>query len=499
MRLYYLMAALLICVASTSAQVRIGNTSDPHKGAVLDLQSTETDGKGMLFPRVNLLDVNKFQLDGTPTEGMTIYNTNETIGKGLFIWNGSQWINEYSGLTPTSIESGKYVSNSGMIVSTEAAGRAMVRYPVNANKQYILECTAVGPDAATITFWNGDEFLGGLLPGDMTRKKVKFSPPYENATEVIISPDIARSYSLSESSYMEIKQNGNMPLTFKPQIRNNALPIKKAGETIKILFIGSSWGEDTYYLVPKVFAASGINAIIGGCLIPGGTFQMYVDAWRKNTHIQFRYSEYGADWIEAQVPFAHALVEKQDWDIIVFQQNAADSFYWERYQPGMASLLEILKMNVLNRKVCFALNQTWTPAPDHMAEYGFDNQRKMYEASLEANNNAAQATGVDVIIPCGMAVYALRSTSKNTMNDLTWDGIHLDQGVGRYLTACTVFETLIAPIYGVNVYGNTFRTENPYTNHYVGTAVTNDNAPIIQYCAIMANANRYGFPNASHL
>lgn len=97
-RINYVMAMLLVCIASVSAQVTIGDNTKPHSGAILELR---TDSKGVLLPRINLEKVSVFQLDleGTDTTtdaaGMLIYNTNATVeggdGIGLYIWDGEKW------------------------------------------------------------------------------------------------------------------------------------------------------------------------------------------------------------------------------------------------------------------------------------------------------------------------------------------------------------------------------------------------------------------------
>jgi uncharacterized protein (TIGR02145 family) len=95
--IYLMLIIVMINSASTKAQVVIGgNTdSDPHPGAILDLQGT----KGFLLSNVALLNVYKFQLADESTaasaKGMMIYNTSSSTiggqGEGIYIWTGSQW------------------------------------------------------------------------------------------------------------------------------------------------------------------------------------------------------------------------------------------------------------------------------------------------------------------------------------------------------------------------------------------------------------------------
>jgi hypothetical protein len=85
--------------ASTNAQVIIGSsTDDPHAGAILDLKGIN---KGLLLPRVKLVDFETLTVGGIAAEGsygtargMWVYNTNEYAlnGLGVYVWDGSRWI-----------------------------------------------------------------------------------------------------------------------------------------------------------------------------------------------------------------------------------------------------------------------------------------------------------------------------------------------------------------------------------------------------------------------
>ena len=67
-----------------------------------------------------------------------------------------------------------------------------------------------------------------------------------------------------------------------------------------------------------------------------------------------------------------------------------------------------------------------------------------------------------------------------------------------YLGSCTWFETIIKPIYGVSVSGNTFRMlekmsgESDAPDGRRFNPVNDTNAPDLQQCAIQAAANPFG-------
>lgn len=80
---------ILLFTTISTAQVGI-NTITPGAGSLLDVSSTD---KGMLVPRVNIADLNTIDpITGGSTEGLLVYNTNATTGKGFYHWNGVIWV-----------------------------------------------------------------------------------------------------------------------------------------------------------------------------------------------------------------------------------------------------------------------------------------------------------------------------------------------------------------------------------------------------------------------
>lgn len=270
-------------------------------------------------------------------------------------------------------------------------------------------------------------------------------------------------------------------------INNNELPTKKSlkNRELKILFIGSSWMKNTYFLCNKVFQNSGIKTIIGGMYGSGIELKSLVKTYENDYTMEFSYSRQGEDWIVSQRTLKDA-IKYENWDIIVFQQSAKSSFHWDTYQPFLNKFRDILLSNATNKNVCLALNQTWAPAKGgyYIKNFGFDSQMDMYLASLNAYKKAMEQSGIHIVIPSGTAVYFLRNTELENDMDLTYDALHLDPGVGQYLTACTVFMALAYPIFGESIKGNSFRTN-------AGTPVTDYNSTIIQDCAIKAYKNPF--------
>jgi hypothetical protein len=99
MKILSLSLIALATAGVTSAQVHIGDATDAHDGAILDL--TNSQNRGLLLPNIALQDAEVLTVGGVNTEGfdesakgMVVYNTNpyDLNGKGVYVWDGHKWV-----------------------------------------------------------------------------------------------------------------------------------------------------------------------------------------------------------------------------------------------------------------------------------------------------------------------------------------------------------------------------------------------------------------------
>jgi uncharacterized protein (TIGR02145 family) len=97
-KLFFLMLTLFVLgAANVSAQVNIGSNDNPTEGAVLDLSQVADKNLGLLLPKVELAEhATDWVLDGEPTEGMIVYNTNADVldGEGFYGWTNLKWTSD---------------------------------------------------------------------------------------------------------------------------------------------------------------------------------------------------------------------------------------------------------------------------------------------------------------------------------------------------------------------------------------------------------------------
>ena len=233
-----------------------------------------------------------------------------------------------------------------------------------------------------------------------------------------------------------------------------------AGDTdkaIKILSIGNSFSVDAleqhFY---DLAHAEGIDVIVGNMYIGGCTLQKHLDN-ALNDKPAYTYRKIGLDGklvVTKKVSLAQALAD-ESWDYISFQQQSGRSGLYDTWVESLPKLIEYVKPR-LPKDVVMMLHQTWaydqTSTHKNFINYNND-QMVMYNAIMTTVKKISDYTGIKMVIPSGTAVQNARQTIlKDT---ITRDGYHLHKVYGRYVAACTWFETIFKKC----VVGNPYKPE----------------------------------------
>jgi hypothetical protein len=146
----YFLALLILGVfvsRTVYSQVSIGAPILPLKGTLLDIKEGASDKnntnstKGVLFPRVFIVDVSKLGIDSEVNAyeyaGSQVYNTNDAIGRGMYTWDGAKWV--------------KYVTSATLKKTQETE---MVSFKTtNKSDAYILTKSDVELTALALPSW----------------------------------------------------------------------------------------------------------------------------------------------------------------------------------------------------------------------------------------------------------------------------------------------------------------------------------------------------------
>lgn len=266
-------------------------------------------------------------------------------------------------------------------------------------------------------------------------------------------------------------------------------PIPHQPKTLRILGIGNSFTDDGMTYLPNLLAAAGINNVVLGRLYIGGcSLQRHCKEYETNAPSYVYYKSTKNKWetISKKATMLYGLLD-ENWDIIVVQQVSGESGILSSYQPWLDQLLELVRYNCKNPGACIVWQQTWAYAsnsnhPDY-PKYS-KNQIAMYQSIMSCNQKIIDSTPLEIVIPTGTAIQNLRNAFP-IASEHTRDGYHLSYKMGRYTAACTWFQALVGPAFGISIEGNSCRLAGS------ANALTDEEAIVCQTAARRACARLY--------
>lgn len=224
-------------------------------------------------------------------------------------------------------------------------------------------------------------------------------------------------------------------------------------DTLRVLAIGNSFSQDAVeQYLHELAQAAGKPMIIANMYIGGAPLSLHWENARGNKDA-YSYRKIDADGTKTErerVSIASALRDEQ-WDYVSLQQASPLSGQFDSYVEPVTALHRYIDSAAAGN-IKYIWHQTWAYAPTSthagFAAYNKD-QQTMYRAIVEASAKAKKLIPFDLLIPCGTAIQNARTTFVG--DDLTRDGYHLDLHIGRFIAACTWFESLYgrqAPVAG---------------------------------------------------
>ena len=272
-----------------------------------------------------------------------------------------------------------------------------------------------------------------------------------------------------------------------PYFSNNPLPVGK--ESVRVLAIGNSYSIDALTYAWTILHDAGLDTERYSIYITpraGASLEFWSEQY-KNDSEQTIYKYAG----NLQMPLEKGSLRQllnQDWDVVVIQQNAANQADYTTYQPYIRQLIDGIRASCTNPKVAIAYQMSWSYASTYAPEL---NPEEEWEKIRQAAERVRKEDGIDIIIPCGTAIRNARHSDLQTELDLTRDGRHLAYGVGRYIASICWLNTIMSPIFNLNLYGtpsfhHCARYEEEKNDSFPAAIdVTEENYLLCQQCGIV--------------
>ena len=273
-----------------------------------------------------------------------------------------------------------------------------------------------------------------------------------------------------------------------PYLYNAPLPYMPS--KLDVLFIGNSFSIDTSTALPEILRSMGINNVNVYVLYRGGcSMKQHYEYFKSGEKVYelYRYNSLGEQQLEKTTSIGEVM-QRFPYDVVVWQQYSVDSGDYNTYEPYLSKLIQAYNITKLSARTTFAFNETWAYASNHKNLSKYKTPKNMWKSICTSVRKMKAASGVDVVIPCGTAVQNARSVEAlNVDNELTRDGTQINLYAGRYLLACTFFESIIAPCLNRSI-----REDNTVYGKTSDIGMVNDeNRRLLQNCARLAVANNY--------
>ena len=216
-------------------------------------------------------------------------------------------------------------------------------------------------------------------------------------------------------------------------------------ETLKILFVGNSFSDDTMEHTANIALSLGVKKVKFGKLYVGGcSIDRHYKHATEDLGVYVYSVNEGEGWTSVPDYKISDAARSDDWDWVAIQHgtNAPSRYTSIECYEKLNPLVDYLKNLVPKAKIAF--NLTWMGEPDfqhhEIISYG-GNTALMREKLVEVTKKVmADAPKIDLLVPTGTAVENARTASK--IGILTRDGYHLSYDKGRYIGGLTFISTV---------------------------------------------------------
>lgn len=283
---------------------------------------------------------------------------------------------------------------------------------------------------------------------------------------------------------------------------NGLFPKNDGSSTFNILMFGHSYGQDYTEYLPKLLTNAGINNVSVYRVMSGNCpLQLHWERVKDNLPMLVTYNTPGSSSYVSKNYGVAELISSKKWDVVLLQTSLEYEGHYSFIQPYLDNIINYISdvsMERFGKVPLFGWHFFWPVSEQtasqfmNAAEYGYD-AMQMYCCYRDAAKEVLKKTDVSFVVPSGTAVMDMRQSDLNTPEaySFTRDGYHMDFGAGRYLAACTLFESVIEPVFGISCLGNSFRVPPKDTEPNIKLPVTDDNAAIIQSYAVKAIRNKF--------
>ena len=343
----------------------------------------------------------------------------------------------------TTWEDGKAINAGNLSIQPIQGYRLSSVIPVQAGDKFYINSAGGGISYITSCQQDGtliESLLSSAYPGSST-------------------DNVLRTIEIESDGYVRICYKYSIEGAFATKddcIINDIAELREQVNTphhIRFFYFGNSYGCDSVSYVPFILKEMGITSDIylyvrDACSlrdiynrwecdaprdketdgIHAGSYQRFI------SHIDTRSM---TRWQTITRESMKATLERGGWDFVTLQQWSAYSIDPTTYSPWLDLDISLINES-LDKETALAWTQVWTRSTH-------DNQ----PASLSTFRDTVYAKyPFEMFIPCGTAIFNARANPSIAQigggtNLWASDGVHLQDGLGCYIAALTIVESIL--------------------------------------------------------
>lgn len=277
---------------------------------------------------------------------------------------------------------------------------------------------------------------------------------------------------------------------------------------LSILFIGNSFTMDSVTHLPGMVDAAGISDLHMVHMYYGGRLiSQYYKGWETSSdYKKYECAPREKKWTQTQNQNLSVVAKSREWDIVVIQEHTGNKNAWTWNADALGNFSGLVQCINSSQKKAPKIYYILSQAYSDMSKIGstsrpsvtWTDHEGMWQVVSSFGKQVMETFKFDGIISTGAMLENLRTSSLNNGMNLTRDGYHMDNGLARYGASCTVFETILTPIYEISLENNSYRYNKSSTESgKYTTAVTDSSAPIALQAARFAIADPYRITDMS--
>ena len=329
---------------------------------------------------------------------------------------------------------------------------------------------------------NKGEYLGAsasfkddnsILFGDPINKEdFTFTLRYEKK-DVVLKP---KDFDISLSTGTTFTNEDIIAtLTYKKDssIKTSVTINTKVRDSLKVLFIGNSFSDDTIQWMYEIAEDLGIDVVVENMYIGGCTIEKHYE----NICYDLRAYEWvhrkSYTWLRSPNIALAPIIASQEWDFISFQQASGSSGVSSTYSELSPLIKEVQKHLTNKNHTQFVWNMTWAyqgnSTHDEFPKYNSD-QLTMYNAICDSVKECVlPLDDIKTIIPNGTSIQNARTSYIG--DNLTRDGYHLSLDLGRYIAGLTAIKALTGADIDKCLYSEVDKSQTQVAKESVNNAI----------------------------